>query len=59
MQLSPKYEAALVMATQLHATQKRKGTNIPYIIEDDDIEQLVTTLEDAIEDVVDKISGQV
>ncbi len=31
MQLSPRYEAALVMATQLHATQKRKGTDIPYV----------------------------
>jgi (p)ppGpp synthase/HD superfamily hydrolase len=31
MKLSPRYEAALVMATQLHATQKRKGTSIPYV----------------------------
>ena len=31
MKLSPRYEAALVMATQLHATQKRKGTAIPYV----------------------------
>ena len=31
MELSPRYEAALVMAAQLHATQKRKGTNIPYV----------------------------
>ena len=29
--LSPRYEAALVMATQLHASQKRKGTSIPYV----------------------------
>ena len=31
MNLSPRYEAALVMATQLHASQKRKGTSIPYV----------------------------
>jgi (p)ppGpp synthase/HD superfamily hydrolase len=31
MRLSPRYEAALVMATQLHADQMRKGTGIPYI----------------------------
>ena len=31
MNLSPRYEAALVMATQLHASQKRKGTYIPYV----------------------------
>ena len=31
MYLSSRYEAALVMASQLHASQKRKGTSIPYI----------------------------
>jgi (p)ppGpp synthase/HD superfamily hydrolase len=31
MRLTPRYEAALVMATQLHADQKRKGTDIPYV----------------------------
>ena len=31
MKLSPRYEAALVMATQLHASQNRKGTSIPYV----------------------------
>ena len=31
MNLSSRYEAALVMATQLHASQKRKGTSIPYV----------------------------
>jgi (p)ppGpp synthase/HD superfamily hydrolase len=31
MKLSPRYEAALVMATQLHATQMRKGSDIPYV----------------------------
>lgn len=29
--LSPKYESALIFATQLHSTQFRKGTDIPYI----------------------------
>ena len=29
--LTRRYESALVYATQLHATQKRKGTDIPYI----------------------------
>ena len=31
MNLSSRYEAALVLATQLHASQKRKGTSIPYV----------------------------
>jgi len=31
MRLTPRYESALVMATQLHADQKRKGTDIPYV----------------------------
>jgi (p)ppGpp synthase/HD superfamily hydrolase len=31
LKLSPRYEAALVMATQLHATQIRKGSNVPYV----------------------------
>lgn len=29
--LSPRFEEALVYAARLHATQKRKGGNIPYI----------------------------
>ena len=29
--LTRRYESALVYATQLHATQKRKGTEVPYI----------------------------
>ena len=31
MRSTPRYESALVMATKLHADQKRKGTNIPYV----------------------------
>ena len=31
MRLSPRFEAALVMAKQLHAAQKRKGTETPYV----------------------------
>ena len=31
MKLSPKYDAALVLAAQLHCAQKRKGTEIPYV----------------------------
>jgi (p)ppGpp synthase/HD superfamily hydrolase len=31
MKLSTRFEEALVFATQLHAGQTRKGTNIPYI----------------------------
>jgi (p)ppGpp synthase/HD superfamily hydrolase len=31
MKLSPRYESALVMATQLHASQIRKGSDVPYV----------------------------
>jgi (p)ppGpp synthase/HD superfamily hydrolase len=31
MKLTPRYEAALVMATQLHAMQTRKGSEVPYV----------------------------
>jgi (p)ppGpp synthase/HD superfamily hydrolase len=31
MNLSPRFEAALVMAVQLHSGQLRKGTNVPYV----------------------------
>jgi (p)ppGpp synthase/HD superfamily hydrolase len=31
MRLSPRFEAALVMAAQLHAAQTRKGTETPYV----------------------------
>jgi (p)ppGpp synthase/HD superfamily hydrolase len=31
MNLTPRYEAALVLATQLHANQTRKGSEVPYI----------------------------
>jgi (p)ppGpp synthase/HD superfamily hydrolase len=31
MSLSPLYDDALVYATQLHRTQSRKGSNVPYI----------------------------
>ncbi len=31
MKLSPKFETALVYATQIHAHQIRKGTEIPYV----------------------------
>jgi GTP pyrophosphokinase len=31
MKLTPRFEAALVMATQLHATQTRKGSEVPYV----------------------------
>jgi GTP pyrophosphokinase len=31
MKLSPRFEQALALATQLHAGQRRKGTNIPYV----------------------------
>jgi (p)ppGpp synthase/HD superfamily hydrolase len=31
MQLTSRFEDALVFATQLHAAQKRKGTTVPYI----------------------------
>ena len=31
MKLSYRFEDALLMATRLHANQKRKGTDIPYV----------------------------
>ena len=31
MPLSPRFEDALVFATRLHATQVRKGTQVPYV----------------------------
>ena len=31
MRLTPRFEAALVMAAQLHADQFRKGTDTPYV----------------------------
>lgn len=31
MRLSPRFEAALVMATQLHSDQERKGSGVPYV----------------------------
>lgn len=31
MELSPRFEQALVLATQLHARQQRKETDIPYV----------------------------
>jgi len=31
MQLSHKFDDALLVATRLHTNQKRKGTNIPYV----------------------------
>src|SRR3954447_23951230 len=31
MLLSPRFEEALVFATQLHAAQTRKGSGVPYI----------------------------
>lgn len=60
--LTPRFEAALTYATQLHAAQLRKGTSIPYIahllsvaalvLEDggDEDEVIGALLHDAIED---------
>lgn len=60
--LSNKFEEALIYATKLHATQVRKGTNIPYIshllsvaalvLEDGGSEEeaIAALLHDAIED---------
>lgn len=60
--LSQKYEEALQYAFELHATQKRKGTEIPYIahllgvcalvLEDggDESEAIAALLHDAVED---------
>jgi (p)ppGpp synthase/HD superfamily hydrolase len=31
MELSPRFEEALIYATRLHAGQKRKGTSLPYV----------------------------
>jgi len=62
MQLSNRFEQALVFATQLHANQTRKGSDIPYIshlltvaalvLEDggDEDEAIAALLHDAIED---------
>jgi (p)ppGpp synthase/HD superfamily hydrolase len=60
--LSQRFEDALVLATRLHARQKRKGTNIPYIAHlmavaglvlengaDEDV-AIAALLHDAIED---------
>lgn len=61
-QLSTRFEAALVYATQLHANQVRKGSGVPYIshllsvaalvLEDggDEDEAIAALLHDAIED---------
>ncbi len=60
--LTNRFEHALVYATQLHARQERKGTNIPYIshllsvaalvLEDggDEDEAIAALLHDAVED---------
>jgi len=61
-QLSTRFDAALVYATQLHANQVRKGSGVPYIshllsvaalvLEDggDEDEAIAALLHDAIED---------
>ena len=61
-QLSSRFEAALVYATQLHANQVRKGSGIPYVshllsvaalvLEDggDEDEAIAALLHDAVED---------
>jgi len=60
--LTERFEEALVFSTQLHASQKRKATNIPYIahllgvtslvLEDggDEDEAIAAVLHDAVED---------
>ena len=60
--LTPRFEGALQYATRLHASQKRKGTEIPYIahllgvtalvLEDggDEDEAIAALLHDAVED---------
>lgn len=60
--LTPRFEAALVHASQVHGGQKRKGTEIPYIahllsvagmvLEDggDEDETIAALLHDAVED---------
>lgn len=62
MTLSPQFEEALVFAARLHADQKRKGTEIPYVshllgvaslvIENggDETEAIAALLHDAVED---------
>ena len=62
MKLSHRFEQALVLATQLHANQVRKGSDIPYIshllsvaalvLEDggDEDEAIAALLHDAVED---------
>ncbi|NEN88908.1 MAG: HD domain-containing protein [Okeania sp. SIO3H1] len=62
MKLSNRFEQALVLATQLHANQVRKGSNVPYIshllsvaalvLEDggDEDEAIAALLHDAVED---------
>ncbi len=61
-QLTPQFEQALVYATQVHATQRRKVRNTPYIahllsvaalvLEDDgsEAETIAALLHDAVED---------
>ena len=60
--LSPRFEEALLLATRLHARQRRKGTDIPYVshllavaslvLEDggDEDQAIAALLHDAIED---------
>ena len=62
MALSSRFEEALLFATQLHARQRRKGTDIPYIAHllgvtsivlengGDEDEAIAALLHDAIED---------
>lgn len=61
-ELTPRFEAALVYASQVHAGQKRKGTEIPYIAhllsvagivleeDGDEDEAIAALLHDAVED---------
>jgi (p)ppGpp synthase/HD superfamily hydrolase len=62
VKLTPRFDAALVYASRLHASQRRKGTAIPYVahllavtslvLEDggDEDEAIAALLHDAIED---------
>ena len=62
MKLSHRFEEALILATQLHADQVRKGGGVPYIshllsvaalvLEDggDEDEAIAALLHDAVED---------
>ena len=62
MKLSNRFEQALILATQLHANQVRKGSDVPYIshllsvaalvLEDggDEDEAIAALLHDAVED---------